>query len=52
MPRYVGANGVFENPPQADFSGTGPLPHPTAHERTLMGGRVGEWAGAASWSRM
>jgi uncharacterized protein len=28
--------------------GTGPLPHPTTHDDTLLGGRVGERAGAAS----
>ena len=27
---------------------TGPLPHPTTHKDTLVGGRVGERAGADS----
>ncbi len=27
---------------------TGPLPHPATHKDTLVGGRVGEWAGADS----
>jgi len=32
----------------ADAShGTGPLPRPTTHMHTLLGGRAGEWAGTA-----
>ena len=27
---------------------TGPLPHPATHKDTLVGDRVGEWAGADS----
>ncbi len=30
------------------WGGTSPLPHPTSHTVSSMGGRVGERAGAAS----
>ena len=31
--------------------GTSPLPHPTSHENILLGGRVGERAGAALFTK-